>query len=74
MPWLNRFRRRPGGVVYDAALLPGSGEVVVTDGDMHEIVSAGKARAIATAVAQHDAAVAAGIIPARRAAAESVEP
>jgi hypothetical protein len=47
---------------------------VVTDGDMHEIVSAGKARAIATAVAQHDAAVAAGIIPARRAAAESVEP
>ncbi len=63
MSWLARFRRP--APVYDTALLPGSGDVVVTGGEHAEIISADKARAIAIAVAEYDAAVAAGIIKRR---------
>lgn len=69
MSWLSRWRRKPPA--YDAALLPLSGDVVVTGADLSEVIPAEKARAIADAVAEHDAAVAAGIIRRRRADASA---
>jgi hypothetical protein len=60
---LSRWRRAP--TVFDAAMLPASGDVVVTGSDIgDERISAVRARAIADAVNRHDAAVLAGIVPA----------
>lgn len=67
-----KWRRAP--TVYDAALLPASGDVVVTGSDVaDERISAARARAIADAVNRYDAAVQAGIMPAPARLAAAVD-